>query len=312
MSAPRFIHARATSAHEARTVVLGADTRGAGFSVSARGAAQSTNRTFCMDAVREADNESPSLAELLDDGGDLFDAGNIELDGDAAHQMATVRARCAELLGSGKRTLLLGGDHLVKHALFSAVSDVAQGPVGLVFFDAHPDCAPRDEIFFGSILHHAWKLPGFSPRSTSIVGLRQCNAEERDALRARRPSVVHARDFVVKSFDTVAREVCSALVGTREVVFSIDLDGLRPSDAPAVESPYPGGPSIDELLELVRVVGRAHRLVAMDVTEFLVDFDPAKLTALAVARLVKEFSAAGKDGGSLTPCDDARVTGPRA
>lgn len=282
-SGPRFACARARTLDDAHTVVLGADTQGAG--------AASPARAPCAEVVRLADRENPGLSELDDDGAGLHDLGDVPLEGEAMDQVAAVRREARELLGDGKRTIVIGGDHLVKYALLAAVSDVARGPVGVVYLDAHGDCAPSDDLYFGSILHHAWKLPGLSPERTVLVGTRQLDAAERDAVHARGPHVVRARAFVAEGLAAVLDRVSEVLDGCESVVLSIDLDGLRPEAAPAVEAPVPGGPSLDEVLELLRRLAERHPLVAMDVTEFLPELDPAELTAKTVVRLVKELAA---------------------
>jgi agmatinase len=83
----------------------------------------------------------------------------------------------------------------------------------------------------------------------------------------------------------------------RRVFLSVDLDGLAPHEVPAVEAPFPGGPTFRELLVLLRALAQRYELVGMDITEFIPEFDPIKLTALVTARLVKEFAALPSPAG---------------
>ena len=205
-------------------------------------------------------------------------------------QVAAVRREARELLGDGKRTRARRRSPREVRAPGGGERRRA-GPVGVVYFDAHGDCAPSDDLYYGSVLHHAWKLPGLSPEHTVLVATRQLDEAERDAVRARGPRVVRARELVADGFAAVFARVSEALRGCESVALCVDLDGLRPEAAPAVEAPVPGGPSLDELLELVRRLAEEHPLVAMDVTEFLPELDPAELTAQTVARLVKELAS---------------------
>ena len=125
----------------------------------------------------------------------------------------------------------------------------------------------------------------------SLLALRQVNAAEREGLAHWKPGIIPALDFCVRGVPGVLDALQAQLGGARRLFLSIDLDGLSPHEVPAVEAPYPGGPSLRELLALMHALAGRYELVGMDITEFLPAFDPAKLTALTAARLVKEFSA---------------------
>ncbi|QRN99191.1 arginase family protein [Archangium violaceum] len=293
MSSPLLQFATCAVERKASAVLFGANTQGAGFSESARGkAAEAGERRhlFSGDFVREADNESPSLTEQLADGASLYDAGNLPLSGlSAEEQVARVRARFLELFQRGQRAVCLGGDHLIKYAAFSAVS-AAFEDCGIVYLDAHPDCAQEERLYFGSILHHAWLLPHVSPERTSLLGLRQVNATERKGLWRWKPGIIHALEFCELGLPEVISKLKSQLGKVRRVFFSVDLDGLAPHEVPAVEAPYPGGPTLREVLVLLRALAERYELVGMDVSEFIPELDSVKLTALTTARLTKEFA----------------------
>ena len=241
--------------------------------------------------MREADIESPCLTESLEDGDGLFDAGNLPVEGLAVPaQLALVRDRFASLFLRGQRAIGVGGDHHIKYAALAAVSDVFED-CGVVYVDAHPDCARSDALAFDSILHHSWQLPHLRPERTSLFGIRQVNAREREGLRAWKPGVIHAVDVVERGLPAVLETMAAQLGGVRRVFVSVDLDGLAPHEVPAVEAPYPGGPTFRELLVLLRGLARRYELVGLDVSEFIPELDPARLTALVTARLVKEFAA---------------------
>jgi agmatinase len=288
---PLLRHALCPDESRARCVLFGANTQGAGFSESARGKADAPRTLFSADFMREADNESPSLTEGLEDGTTLFDAGNLPVVGlPVAAQLQLVRERFGEVFRRGQRAIGVGGDHHIKFAALAAVSDVFED-CGVVYVDAHPDCVQSDVLAFDSILHHAWRLPHVRPGRTSLFGIRQVNARERDGLRAWKPGVVHATELVERGLPAVLERVVAQLGDVRRVFVSVDLDGLAPHEVPAVEAPYPGGPTFRELLVLLRGLARKFELVGMDVSEFIPELDPVKLTALVTARLVKEFAA---------------------
>ncbi|RKG67139.1 arginase family protein [Corallococcus terminator] len=293
---PRLRHALCSDEHRARAVLFGANTQGAGFSESVRGRSDAPRTLFTADFMRDADNESPSLTESLEDGDGLFDAGNLPVEGLAVPaQLSVVRDRFASLFRRGQRAIGVGGDHHIKYAALAAVNDVFED-CGVVYVDAHPDCAQSDALAFDSILHHAWKLPHVRPERTSLFGIRQVNAREREGLRAWKPGVIHAVEVVERGLPAVLESMAAQLGGVRRVFVSVDLDGLAPHEVPAVEAPYPGGPTFRELLVLLRGLARRYELVGLDVSEFIPELDPARLTALVTARLVKEFAALPSPG----------------
>jgi agmatinase len=284
-------YAACDSIERATTVLLGADTRGAGFSESARGSSEGPRALRTPGFVREADNQSPSLCECLSDGARLHDAGDLSLDGLApAAQVERTRRSIREVLARGQRFIALGGDHLLKYAALQAVSD-SFSDCGVVYLDAHPDCADG-ELGYASILHHAWALPGIAPARTSVLGVRQVNPAERAGLQRWKPGVVWGQDFFRLTPSALLDKVLGQLGNARRWYLSIDLDGLAPQEVPAVEAPYPGGPLLRELLGLIEEVSARLPLVGADLTEFLPEYDSAKLTALTAARLIKETHCA--------------------
>lgn len=293
----RLKFARCESLEAATTVLFGADTRGAGFSESPRGAETANRILRSPGFVRVADNASPSLSEALVNGAALFDAGDVSLvDETLDPQIDAVEKAFRETFARGQRAIALGGDHILKFAALRAVSQTFSD-CGVLYFDAHPDCADRP-LCYASILHHAWSLPNLGPQRTSLVGFRQCNAREAQGLEHWKPGIVRSQDFAMNSIQDVAEKVLSQLGDSRRVYISVDLDGLAPSDAPAVEAPFPGGPLLRELIALIQLIGLRLPFVGMDITEFLPALDTTKQTALAAARLIKEFHAAVVRQGS--------------
>ena len=178
-----------------------------------------------------------------------------------------------ELFQRGQRAIGLGGDHFLKYAALAAVSE-AFTDCGVIYFDAHPDCAMDERLYFGSILHHAWQLPHLQPRRTSLLGLRQVSAREREGLRHWKPGIVHAADFCERGLPGVLELLAAQLGGVRRVFLSVDLDGLAPMRCPPSRPRSQAGPTFRELLVLLRALAQRYELVGMDITEFIPEFDP--------------------------------------
>ena len=82
------------------------------------------------------------------------------------------------------------------------------------------------------------------------------------------------------------RHIRDGLQGT-PVYVSIDIDVLDPAYAPGTGCPEPGGFTFRELADLLYSL-RGLRVVALDVMEVSPGTDPAGITAIAAAKLIRE------------------------
>ncbi|CEG56101.1 Agmatinase (fragment) [Legionella fallonii LLAP-10] len=87
----------------------------------------------------------------------------------------------------------------------------------------------------------------------------------------------------------MVQKIVTQFSGLKYLYFSVDLDGLNPSCAPGVESPYPGGPDINQVIYLIHKLKEHFVYVGMDISELIPKLDPNHVTALSAARILKEF-----------------------
>jgi agmatinase len=285
-------YAAAPNVDSALAVVFGANSQGAGISESFVGQTIKDKliapTLFSGDAIRVADNESPSLPDNFKLGSHLFDAGNLDLEGlTPAQQITKIKNQYLNLFAAKKFAIGLGGDHFIKFAALSAVSEAVPG-TAVIYVDAHPDCVLSDSLAYNTILHHAFQLPGISPLQTSVVGLKQVNEAEAEGLRKWQPCLIRSTDFAALSMADVIEKLKHQLRGCQNVYLSVDLDGLDPSSAPAVEAAYPGRPSLHDLICIIHSFAEDFHFIGMDISEHLPQLDPFKITGLTAARLLKE------------------------
>jgi arginase family enzyme len=86
-------------------------------------------------------------------------------------------------------------------------------------------------------------------------------------------------DDVAKNGIAWTVERIREFIGGERWYLSVDLDVIRPDELPAVSSPVPAGPSVEEVTRIVRAL-LAHRPVAADVVEYNPLLDDAELSAL--------------------------------
>lgn len=238
-----------------------------------RGAAEAPAR------IREvlASSASNGWCELgLDTRLHLADGGDVAFPADADPRLAIEEA-VSGLLASGARPLVLGGDHSITYPVVRAFSRRPE-PFEILHIDAHPDL--YDELD-GDRFSHGCPFArileeGLVGRLVQ-VGIRTANDHQRRQAERFGVESIEMRDWARgRRFEL-----------KRPVYLSVDLDGLDPAFAPGVSHPEPGGLTVREVVELIHGLGVP--LVGADVVELNPRRDPAGLTAVVAAKLVKEL-----------------------
>ena len=248
-----------------------------------RGAAAAPGR------IREAlwSPSSNSWNERGDDtaaGGLLHDAGDVVLGDDGAEARAAIQAAVERILGSGRRPLVLGGDHSITYPVLRGFA--ATPPDAIVHFDAHGDLYDSYE---GDRFSHACPFARIMEerltRRLIQIGVRTLSAHQRE----------QAARFGVEIFPpNRLHEAATAVAALRGAVYvSLDIDVLEPMLAPGISHPEPGGLSVREVLEVLHGIGT--KVVGADVVELNPSNDVRDLTARVAAKFVKEL--AGAPGG---------------
>ncbi len=286
----QFNYASCTNRAHARCEVFGANTQCAG---TAQTFTLSHDRgLFSADFMRGVDNRLNSLPENFKTGDYLWDAGNLHFNEHCIRaETELVSSRFEALLQEEKVPICLGGDHVIKYSALKALDSIIPGEYGVLYLDAHPDCESQETLSYSSILHHGFILPSLKPRQIMLTGIRQFTENEAKALKAYQPhiGVIMGSEFASASLENMIDKIIKQFSGLKYLYFSIDLDGLNPSCAPAVESPYPGGPTLNQVIYLIQNLRKHFTYIGMDISEFIPQLDKNHITALSASRIMKEF-----------------------
>ena len=211
--------------------------------------------------------------------------------------------RVASAAAGDRFVVLLGGDcSIVLGALLGAKRS-AGGPVGLVYIDGHADFATPDESQTGSVASMCLGLAvGRGNTPLARLGSQEPLVRADDvALLGRRdaaePSYGHAALAASPILDLPAdvlaasglRDAAAAALARvasphlRGFWIHLDADVLNPIEMPAVDSPEPGGPTSDEIVDLLSPLVRHPRALGLQLTIYDPALDPARSCA---ARLV--------------------------
>jgi arginase len=228
----------------------------------------------------EAGNSWTEVGIDLRDGG-LDDEGDLWFtDREPGTDARTrIEEAVASILDSGRRPLLLGGDHSITYPVLRGIRR-HHSRLGILHLDAHPDL--YDE-FQGDRYSHACPFARIMEERLADrlvqVGIRTMTAHQRQ----------QAERFGVEVKELRTWRDGSPLTFDMPVYLSLDLDALEPGLAPGVSHREPGGLTVRQVLGIIQSLDAP--LVGADLVELNPSNDPSGVSAAVCAKLVKEIAA---------------------
>ena len=210
----------------------------------------------------------------------ICDVGDLELPfGNADKVLEMTEQTTAEILATGKRPLMLGGEHLVTLGAVRAMLK-AYPDLHILHLDAHTDLHNEylgEPLSHASVLRRAWDLVGDG--RIHQFGIRSGEKFEFDFADAH----TDMHRFSLAGF----AETLDALEG-KPVYFTLDLDVLDPAYMPGTGTPEPGGISFNDLLSAILKLHKLN-LVGCDVVELAPHYDPSGASTAVACKLVREI-----------------------
>jgi len=208
---------------------------------------------------------------------------------DQANISGTNQAIVEHLLQNDEMPVILGGDHSISYACFTAVARKFQRP-GLVVFDAHPDCEhdfspPTHEDFVRVLISEGV----VKPEQVILVGLRSWHQNEHEFISRNKIKHFTMREIALEGLSEVADALMSAALPWGATYVSVDIDVLDPAFAPGTGYPEAGGLTTRELLYFIQRLARLRNVRAFDLVEINPSLDRTGLTVKAGAKLVAEL-----------------------
>jgi arginase len=215
-------------------------------------------------------------------------------------------------LEKGAMPLVLGGDHSVASGSVAATAEFVRRdgkPLGLIWVDAHGDMNTPASTDSGNV--HGMPLAsllgpepaelsrigGFTPKAlpehTVLIGIRNLDEREKEAVRGSRAHVFTMKDIDRAGIASVIEQALAiAGAGTGGVHVSFDLDVCDPSIAPGVGTPVKGGLDYREAHMLMEIVADSGLLCGLDLVEVNPILDDRNTTAILGVELA--LSALGQ------------------
>ena len=230
----------------------------------------------------------------------LPEAGGLDFLPAVVEACEAIYARGREALAAGDLPIFLGGDHSI--ALGTVAAAAEQGPIGVLWIDAHgdfntPDTSPSGNIhgmplaaLTGSGVPEMVDLgqPGakVAAQNVMLIGIRDLDPQERVALRASGAGVYTMREIDDRGIGPVAREALGRLEHLSRVHVSLDMDALDPREAPGVGTPVTGGLSYREAHLLMEIIAETTNVGSIDVVEINPILDHSNRTAELATELL--------------------------
>jgi agmatinase len=227
-------------------------------------------------------------------------AGDEELSTDldvinegCAAMCGTVYETTAQLLDSGKKVGLVGGDHSTPLGFIRALAD-RHDKFGILQIDAHADLRDAYEGFTYSHASIMYNVLQMIPQVTHLVqaGIRDYCDSELEIIHhsGGRVKTFFDRDIKNRQFEGATwKEICHDIVESLpgKVYISFDIDGLDPKLCPNTGTPVPGGFETEQVYYLLRMLKQSGReIIGFDLNEVAVGDDGEGIDSITGARIL--------------------------
>ena len=225
----------------------------------------------------------------------------------AVVQLCEQLAYITEKLAQNKqRFIVLGGDHSAAVGTWSGVQSVYedQGPIGLLWIDAHLDSHTFETTESGNI--HGMPLAALLgrgateltqlftsqtkllPQHVCVLGARSYEPGEWETLNELGVHVFYMDEIHARGLDDCYEEAINIVkTGTAAYGISFDLDAIDPSEAPGVSAPEPNGILREELLPLLISEIYEPNCLGIEIMEFNPHQDKNNLTENLIIDTIK-------------------------
>jgi arginase len=204
---------------------------------------------------------------------------------------------------------VLGGDHASAIGTWSGVQHALkqQGPLGLIWVDAHMDSHTPYTSLTGNI--HGMPLacllgygmpslinvldagPKIKPEHLCLIGVRSFERGEAAFLKELNVRIFFMEEVRDRGMNAVMKEAIHiASQGTAGFGVSIDIDSMDPTDAPGTGVREPNGIAAKDLCQSLQVLANEPKLVGAEVVEFDPHRDVNHKTEKLVSQIIGTLS----------------------
>jgi len=213
---------------------------------------------------------------------DMGDADIVHTDTETSHANIEHAVRMA--LKGGALPVTIGGDHSINIPCVNAFDD--QGPIHILQIDAHLDFVDERHGVrngHGNPMRRAAEKDYVT--GLTQLGIRNVSStakEGYDDARAMGSDILSVRQVRKLGPKATVERIPS---GAR-LYITIDIDAFCPSIAPGTGTPSHGGFLYYDVLEILQLAAREHKIVGIDLVEVAPDYDPSGSTQILAAQVL--------------------------
>ena len=228
---------------------------------------------------------------------------------DAMGNITTICTKLAQhtyrAIKKDEKFIVIGGDHSGAIGTWSGVSAAKDGPIGMIWVDAHldshtPESSTSKNIHgmsLASLLNYGSdnltnilsEQPKIAAKNTVVIGARDYEPAEKELLDKIGVEIIFMEEIIknglTKSFKK-ALDIASS--NPNGFGLSIDVDGLEPKLAPGTSLPIPNGILPVELInELKNSIRSNSKFLGLEIAEFSPELDQEQKTEAVIAEIIK-------------------------
>lgn len=198
----------------------------------------------------------------------------------------------AELVRSGKKFTMIGGDHSVTIPVERGINDALDEPFGIIHVDAHMDlcdCLEGDYLSHGNTEKRALDLENVTGyENLYFIGIRSIEPDEFELYKKEPIQVKTAYDCYHDGIEAVADDCVAKMKKFNKVYLTIDIDSLDPAFAAGTGTPQFGGLTSRMMLTLIEKLFTQLNIIGFDVVEIAPPLDPSLAAMYAGRKIVTE------------------------
>jgi arginase len=219
-----------------------------------------------------------------------------------ARHAAALADEVARAVAARRFPVVLGGDHAIAMGSWAGVArGHGYAPLGLIWLDAHLDAHTLETtpsmnahgMGAAALLDHGYgpfrDLCGgvLRPENVCYIGVRSYEEGEMALLRRLGVRIIEMAEVKRRGVEAALAEgLAVATRGTAGFGLTIDLDGFDPMDAPGIGLKEPDGLRAGPTCAALSRLARHEKLRALEVVEYIAEFDEGRRTAALVRDLI--------------------------
>ncbi|MGO8917106.1 MAG: arginase [Stellaceae bacterium] len=219
-----------------------------------------------------------------------------------ARHAAALADEVARAIAARRLPVVLGGDHAIAMGSWAGVArGHGWAPLGLIWLDAHldahtPETTPSMNAHgmgAAALLGHGYApfldlCSGvLRPEHVCYIGVRSYESGEMALLRRLGVRIIAMDEVKRRGIDAALAEgLAIATNGTAGFGLTIDLDGFDPVDAPGIGLKEPDGLRAAPTCAALSLLARHEKLRALEIVEYIPEFDRDHRTAHLVRDLI--------------------------